>query len=188
MAQGHSSIHTTRKGVHVAVFALIVVVWVCLDRFSKVVFEAGELGELVGGPYAGLFQFRLVHNTGGAWGIFSDQTWALGVFSLIVCVALTVYFVATLKQASMVQTVGLALVVAGGIGNAIDRFAQGFVVDVIEFSFMDFPVFNVADMGVTCGLALVIIGMVMSWRAESAQEAAQSVSAIEQPTHEGEEK
>ena len=56
---------------------------------------------------------------------------------------------------------------AGGIGNAIDRFAQGFVIDFIEFSFMDFPVFNVADIGVTCGFVILIIGFILSTRSYS---------------------
>ena len=56
------------------------------------------------------------------------------------------------------------MVVAGGIGNAVDRFANGFVTDFIEFSFIDFPVFNIADIGVTCGFALLIIGIIVSGR------------------------
>ena len=58
------------------------------------------------------------------------------------------------------------LVVAGGIGNAIDRFSQGYVVDFIEPVFIDFPVFNVADIGVTCGFVLFLVGVIVSWRHE----------------------
>ena len=61
---------------------------------------------------------------------------------------------------------GGALVVAGGIGNAIDRFIQGYVVDFIELSFMDFPVFNIADIGVTCGVALIFIAVIFFWRGD----------------------
>ena len=107
---------------------------------------------------------RLVHNTGGAWGIFSDSTFALGVFSLIVCAVLAGSCLATLKASSFAQVVSFALIVAGGIGNAIDRFVQGFVTDFIEFSFIDFPVFNVADIGVTCGFALLVIALILEWR------------------------
>ena len=105
-----------------------------------------------------------MHNTGGAWGIFSDSTFALGVFSIIVCVALAGFFIATIKDTNGVQTVAFALIIAGGIGNAIDRFTQGYVTDFIEFSFIDFPVFNIADIGVTCGFVLLIIGILFSMR------------------------
>ena len=158
------------QGVHIAVYVLVIFVWVALDRITKMIFETGEPGGIIGGPYAGLFQFRLVHNTGGAWGIFSGYPWALGIFSIVVCIGLAVFFVATLKHATPLQTVALALVTAGGIGNAIDRFAQGFVTDFIEFSFIDFPVFNVADIGVTCGIALLAICFILEWRHDSDSE------------------
>ena len=62
------------------------------------------------------------------------------------------------------ELIGLGLVIGGGIGNAIDRFALGYVVDFIDLSFMDFPVFNIADIGVTCGLALFLIGWIVRER------------------------
>ena len=59
------------------------------------------------------------------------------------------------------------VVVAGGLGNAIDRFALGYVVDFIEPVFIDFPVFNVADIGVTCGFVLFFAGMLWSMRKDA---------------------
>ena len=64
---------------------------------------------------------------------------------------------------NLFETVGFALVVAGGIGNAIDRFLLGYVVDFIEFAFFEFPVFNVADIGVTCGFVILIIGLIVDF-------------------------
>ena len=91
---------------------------------------------------------------------------ALGIFSLVVCALMTAYFIWQRNEINIAQTVGVSLIVAGGIGNAIDRFSQGFVTDFIEFSFFDFPVFNIADIGVTCGFALFFIGLVIAWRKE----------------------
>ena len=76
------------------------------------------------------------------------------------------YFFWQRNEVNACQTVGIALIVAGGIGNAIDRFMQGYVVDFIEFSFIDFPVFNVADIGVTCGFVLLFIGLFLSLKNE----------------------
>ena len=127
-------------------------------------------GGVLAGPFAGIFDIRLVHNTGGAWGIFSNSTFGLGVFSLIVCAALTVFFLVTIKEMNRLHVVAFALIVAGGVGNAIDRFTQGYVTDFIEFSFIDFPVFNVADIGVTCGFALLIVGMLVFARSADDRE------------------
>ena len=70
------------------------------------------------------------------------------------------------RRSNWVLTLGGALVVAGGIGNAIDRFIQGYVVDFIELSFMDFPVFHIADIGVTCGVVLIFIAVIFFWRGD----------------------
>ena len=71
--------------VKVAVFLCVVAVWVLLDQLTKSCFSGMEPGAILAGPFAGIFDIRLVHNTGGAWGIFSDSTLGLGAFSLVVC-------------------------------------------------------------------------------------------------------
>ncbi len=145
------------------IFFPIVALWIVIDLASKAYFDTFAPGQVVAGPFFGIFEFMLVHNTGAAWGMFDNATIALGVLSLAVCVFLTIYLFAGAPRTGRVATLGLALVVAGGIGNAIDRFMQGYVVDFIAPVFIDFPVFNVADIGVTCGFAIFIIAIVVQW-------------------------
>lgn len=57
---------------------------------------------------------------------------------------------------TFMQLFSIGVVVAGGIGNAIDRFVTGYVVDFICFDFINFPVFNIADIGVTCGVVILV--------------------------------
>lgn len=142
-----------------ALFASAAVVWLILDMASKAYFNSGQfaLGQFIAGPFCGLFEFTLVHNTGAAWGIFGDSTFALGVFSLVMCIAILGVFIYLSKDISWVETLGIALVFSGGIGNAIDRFNLSYVVDFINLSFMDFPVFNIADIGVTCGIVIFLV-------------------------------
>ena len=132
---------------HTLVFGIVVLAWLALDTLTKNYFNGSySMGEVITGPLLGLVRFHLVHNTGAAWGMFGDSTFLLGVMSLIVCVLLTVYLFFLAYRPNIVQVVGAALVVAGGLGNAFDRFALGYVVDFIEPVFIDFPVFNVADI------------------------------------------
>lgn len=156
--------------VKTAIIAIIVVLWVALDQLTKSLVAGQELGAQFAGPFLGLIDFRLVHNTGGAWGIFEGNTMALGIFSLGVCALLIAYYAWQRNEVNLPQVIGIALIVAGGIGNVIDRFVQGYVVDFIEFSFFDFPVFNVADIGVTCGFVILFIGLIVSWRDEAKDE------------------
>lgn len=151
-----------------AVFIPIVVVWLVLDQASKLFFNGSyHAGQVISDPILGIFRFHLVYNTGGAWSIFSGATWALGAFSLVVCIALTVYLALTPQHPNAGELVGISLVVAGGIGNAIDRFTLGFVVDFIEPTFIDFPIFNIADIGVTCGIILFIVSLLIHERTEA---------------------
>ena len=125
-------------------------------------------GTSLGLVLGGLVDVRLVHNTGAAWGMFAGNTALLGVFSLVVVCALVGYFAYDRENVNLLQTIGIALVGAGGIGNAIDRFIQGYVTDFIAVTFIDFPVFNVADIGVTCGVVLLFLGFALQWHQESA--------------------
>jgi len=149
---------------NLCVFAAVVLLWLAADIATKAVCNGYGLGEVIAGPFLGLIQFRLAHNTGAAWGMFDDSTFALGVMSLLVCAALTAYLIATAKRANLVEVIGVALVVAGGLGNALDRFTLGYVVDFIDTTFIEFPTFNVADIGVTCGFVLFFAGMLWGMR------------------------
>ena len=64
----------------------------------------------------------------------------------------------------------LTVILAGAVGNLIDRIMNGFVVDFIYFQIINFPVFNVADIGVTCGFALLVISMFLMVRAGGSED------------------
>lgn len=163
-ADAGAGARATRRGRNALIVAVIAGLWLALDIATKRFFEAsGAPGEVIAGPFLGLVRFKLVHNTGMAWGMFSDSTLALGFLSLAVCAVLLIYLFVLAPRASVGEAVGIALVFAGGLGNAIDRFAQGYVVDFIDLAFMDFPVFNIADIGVTCGFVIFLAAMVWGW-------------------------
>ncbi|MEB1813859.1 signal peptidase II [Adlercreutzia mucosicola] len=174
------------RGRNGIIFALVAVAWLAIDIATKADFNSYQLGQVIAGPFLGLFQFRLVHNTGAAWGMFGDSTFALGVMSLVVCTALAVYLLAIARRANVAEVVGIALVFAGGLGNALDRFTLGYVVDFIDTTFIDFPTFNVADIGVTCGFVLFFLGMLWASRAEGKAPAATAASGASAKPGEGE--
>lgn len=145
-------------------FVLVVVVWFMIDLITKGVFNAYEPGQVIAGPFLGIFRFTLVHNTGAAWGVFGDMTLVLGIFSILVCAAVVAYLFFYAPESSFPLVLGGALVVAGGLGNALDRLTLGYVIDFIEPVFINFPVFNVADIGVTCGVVIFIVGLYLEHR------------------------
>jgi len=98
----------------------------------------------------GFIRLRYVENTGAVFGSFSSHTAVLTVVSIILLIV-TVYFLVSQKNKSKLVSFTLLLMIAGGIGNIIDRIRLHFVVDYIEPLFIDFAVFNFADCLITVG-------------------------------------
>lgn len=97
-----------------------------------------------------IMDFTYVQNTGAAFSMFSDQTWILALCSLLLSLALAVAVWKKFFSHPLGRT-ALTLVLAGAIGNLIDRVFRGFVVDMFRTLFMEFAVFNVADICVVVG-------------------------------------
>lgn len=108
-------------------------------------------------------------NTGAAFSILQDHTEFLTAITIMVTISLS-YIVIAGKIKNTVAEYCLIFIAIGGIGNCIDRISLGYVVDMFEFTFIDFAVFNVADIYVTCGSALFILiflftkGDVFRWK------------------------
>lgn len=134
--------------------ALIVLLTV-IDRITKYL---AVTNVKVDGPkefFFGLFQFRYVENTGAAFSSFSDNTFLLTVVTSIILAGCLILLLSK-KIKSKFMNICLLLIIAGGLGNLIDRIMYGFVVDFIEPLFINFAVFNFADCCITVGAFLMI--------------------------------
>ncbi len=97
-------------------------------------------------------------NFGAAFGILQQKKWFLIVFTSLMIIAL-IYILFNKKFNKPILNTSLMLIIAGGIGNLVDRVAKGYVVDYIYFEPINFPIFNFADMCVVCGTILLFIYM-----------------------------
>ena len=105
----------------------------------------------------GLLNFRYVKNTGAAFSFFENGTVFFAVFTSVVLIAMTVLLIRVRKRNIRLLNAAITLILAGGIGNLIDRVARGFVVDMFEFDFISFPIFNFADVLICVGTGLLFI-------------------------------
>lgn len=126
----------------------------------------------------GIVRLNYAENTGAAFGSFSGYTDWLSLFTLIVIVVGTVLLM-TKKIKFGVEYVCTAVILAGGAGNLIDRFFRGFVVDYIEPLFMDFAIFNFADILVTCGAIFLVVWLIIDIIRDSKKEKEQNNGRIE---------
>ncbi|MBE7381361.1 MAG: lipoprotein signal peptidase [Leptolyngbya sp. SIO1E4] len=106
--------------------------------------------------WPGVFHFTYVTNTGAAFSLFSNNGEWLRWLSLIVSLALIILGLAV-PLANRWEQVGYGLILSGALGNGIDRFLNGEVVDFLDFRLIRFPIFNVADICINIGIVCLVI-------------------------------
>ena len=132
---------------------LIAAAVLAADRVTKVLARGIPEGGQVVIP--GVVGLRYAENKGIAFSMLSGMPWVPGLLSLLVIVAAFIFL--RKKELHPLSRAGLMMMLGGAVGNMIDRFAYGFVPDMIEVLFMKFAIFNVADACLCVGCALVII-------------------------------
>ena len=109
----------------------------------------------------GILQITYVRNTGAAFSSFEGQQWLFAlIFLFFTGLILWEYFKKKMAFTTFERWC-IAAIYGGGLANMIDRLRMGYVVDMIETAFMDFPVFNVADCFITCGCVLLMGHLVL---------------------------
>lgn len=135
-------------------YAIVAVITLILDQAVKywttvkIVVDTGRKTLI-----PGVIRMTNVHNTGAAFSFLSGKDWARWLFVLL-CLAFTALVIYVLAK-RIINTPGArwaaVIVLAGALGNCIDRVVCGYVVDMLELEFMTFPVFNIADIYITLG-------------------------------------
>ena len=143
------------------VFSLVLIaVLIFADQLIKIIvnscIDIGGVVEVIKFGDFKLFSLEHVRNSGAAWSIMQGKTWFLVGVPLIVC-GLGVYYMYRQRDKSRLQLVSLAMLVAGCIGNLIDRVRLHEVIDYIKFEPVKFPVFNFADICVVVGALIFAI-------------------------------
>ncbi len=108
-----------------------------------------------------IFSLTYVENRGAAWGMMSGAKWYLIIMPIVIIVAAIAYLIIK-KLSDPLLLWSVSLIVSGGLGNLIDRIFRGFVVDYLHATFIDFPVFNLADCCITIGAGLLILYVILS--------------------------
>jgi signal peptidase II len=140
----------------VAYYLLFIVALVGLDQFVKYWVSANIALGTSHGFIPGLMNLTNLHNDGAAWSILEGQQWFFYLITLAAVVVLA--YLMRQWRTNRWKMIALSLIMAGALGNFIDRVHQHYVVDMFELLPINFPVFNVADSCLTVGvIALIII-------------------------------
>lgn len=144
------------------VFVLVIALGIFLDQAAKWLIVRSLP---VGGGFEvipGILDIHHVRNTGAAWSMFSENTMGLAIFSLVMLVGLSIWFCRVPRE-NLLLRLAISVVISGAVGNMIDRFRLGYVVDFLELP--HWPVFNVADMLLCGGVAALAVLLLLDERA-----------------------
>lgn len=129
-----------------------------LDQWTKYIAETKLKGNAPFVIIDGVLEFSYLRNTGAAWGILSGGRIILISLTVIIMIVIGYLVYRTpVEKKYLPFRVILMMVLAGAIGNFIDRAINGYVDDFIYFKLIDFPIFNLADIYVTVSMGLLII-------------------------------
>jgi signal peptidase II len=136
------------------IFTLITLLLIICDQVSKIAVlkYLKPVGTTV--VLKDILSLTYVENRGAAFGILQNSRWVFICATIIILAVLIIYKIKYKPQGKIINT-SLCLLISGAIGNLIDRIFRGFVVDMLEVTFIEYPVFNVADCFVVVGAILL---------------------------------
>ncbi|GAY72989.1 signal peptidase II [Lentilactobacillus kosonis] len=135
------------------IYIIISVGLIGIDQLVKFwVVSSLQLGQ-VNSVINGVISITRLNNDGAAWSMLTGQRWLFVVIALIAA-AFIIYYLFKFNG-HVVYQISLTLLLAGTLGNLIDRIIQGYVVDMFQLDFINFPIFNCADMFLTIGIIIL---------------------------------
>ena len=138
-------------------FILISILIILSDQLTKYIINLNHTS-LINNDLI-FFSIDYVKNYGAAFNILSGSRIFLSTVSTIITLYL-IYLILCKKNISNLNLLSYSLILAGTVGNGIDRLVKGYVIDFINLNFIDFPVFNIADISINVGLILIIYGLI----------------------------
>ncbi|UQS85370.1 signal peptidase II [Apilactobacillus apisilvae] len=127
------------------------------DQWTKYLVSTNISEGSVNTLIPGILSITNLHNNGAAWSILEGQQWLFTLISIF-AIVLVSYFMYKLRTKKLYEF-SLLILLSGIIGNFIDRLFQGYVVDMIQLDFINFPIFNFADSCITVGIIILFIAI-----------------------------
>ncbi len=155
------------RSIYALILVLGTVILTFADQWTKYLAVLHLKGQDSITLISGVFELQYLENTGAAFGILNNQQWLFYCMTVILVILIVwLYFKMPMKRYYLPAHVVLIFITAGALGNFIDRVRYQYVVDFFYFSLIDFPIFNVADIYVTVGTAVVFLLILFKYKDE----------------------
>ena len=142
-------------------YILLSILIILSDQFTKHIININQTSYI--NKDLLFFSIDYVKNYGAAFNILNGNRIFLSTISTIITLLL-IYFILYKKHLSNLDLLSYSFILAGTIGNGIDRITNGYVIDFINLNFIDFPVFNIADISINIGLIFILYGLIKNKR------------------------
>ena len=156
-----------KRKTYIGIGILIITAFVFLDQFTKhlAVLYLKDQPNIVW--IKGVMELEYLENRGAAFGILQNQQWLFILLFFLFVTAVIIFYcrMPMEKKYLPVHIISLFLI-AGGLGNLIDRIRLGYVIDFFYFSLINFPVFNMADIYVTVSMAILFVLLIFYYKEE----------------------
>ena len=140
---------------------LISILIILSDQFTKNIINVNHKS-LINNDLI-FFSIDYVKNYGAAFNMLSGSRIFLSTVSIIIALIL-IYFILYKKNLSNIDLLSYSFILGGTVGNGIDRVSKGYVIDFINLNFINFPVFNIADISINIGLIFIIYTLIKNKR------------------------
>ncbi|HEL1619581.1 TPA: signal peptidase II [Streptococcus suis] len=137
-------------------FPIVAAGLIVLDQLVKAWTVANIALDTVEPFLPGFMSLAYLRNYGAAWSILQNQQWFFTIVTIVAVTGLIWYYIKQVKG-NIWTLFSLSLMIAGALGNFIDRIRLGYVVDMFHLDFINFPVFNVADICLSVGVGILFI-------------------------------
>ncbi|HFI0700735.1 TPA: signal peptidase II [Streptococcus suis] len=137
-------------------FPIVAAGLIVLDQLVKALTVANIELDTVEPFLPGFMSLAYLRNYGAAWSILQNQQWFFTIVTIAAVTGLIWYYIKQI-QGNIWTLFSLSLMIAGALGNFIDRIRLGYVVDMFHLDFISFPVFNVADICLSVGVGILFI-------------------------------
>lgn len=151
--------------VSIVLFIVSTIALITVDQLTKIwavtqLYEAERVIPVI----EGVFELHYTENRGVAFGMLQGQLWLFVPMTLLVVALFGAMLVRSPLRRYKLFTIPAVMIIAGAIGNLIDRILYGYVIDFLYFKLIDFPIFNFADCCVVIGAILLLIFFIFVWK------------------------
>ena len=148
------------KNKKILLIIFIILISICIDQIVKQIVIKNVFNSSIQ-IIKGVLNFTYVENTGGAYGIGSNNILIFIIINIIILGILMKFAISKREEIDTISLIAISLIIAGGMGNLIYRVARGYVVDFVDINqVLKYPVFNIADIFVVTGCIVIAIELI----------------------------